>query len=51
LPAGKNTEELVDILKRNSPFAMIEQNSAITNDLIKVYTMFVRDLKEGTIKL
>lgn len=47
----KNTEELVDILKRNSPFAMIEQNSAITNDLIKVYTQFISDLKNGTIKL
>lgn len=47
----KKTEGLIDMLKVQSPFRHIERDSAITNDLIKVYTMFVRDLKDGTIKL
>jgi hypothetical protein len=47
----KKTEGLIDMLKVQSPFRHIERDSAITNDLIKVYTKFVQDLKDGTIKL
>ena len=46
-----NTNELINMLRSQSPFAGIEKNSEITNDLIKVYTKFVNDLKNGTIKL
>lgn len=45
------TEELVNMLKVQSPFRHIERDSAITNDLIKVYTQFISDLKNGAIKL
>ena len=42
---------MINMLRSQSPFAGIEKNSEITNDLIKVYTKFVNDLKNGTIKL
>ena len=47
----KNTQELIDLLRAQSPFAQIERNSAITNSLITIYTAFINDLDNGTIKL
>lgn len=47
----KNTKQLIDILRRQSPFATIERNSAITNALIAVYTTFIKDIDNGSIKL
>ena len=42
----KNTKQLIDILRRQSPFATIERNSAITNALIAVYTTFIKKNRE-----
>lgn len=47
----KNTKELLNLLKTQSPFAQIERNSMITNSLISIYTAFINDLDNGTIKL
>lgn len=47
----KNTQELIDLLRTQSPFAQIERNSMITNTLISIYTAFINDLDKGTIKL
>ena len=47
----KNTKELIDLLRTQSPFASIERNSAITNSLISIYTTFIKDIDNGTIKL
>ncbi len=47
----KNTKELLNLLKTQSPFAQIERNSMITDSLISIYTAFINDLDNGTIKL
>lgn len=47
----KNTQELINTLRTQSPFAQIERNSMITNSLISIYTAFINDLDNGTIKL
>lgn len=47
----KNTRELIDLLRTQSPFAQIEHNSMITNTLISIYSTFISDIDNGTIKL
>ena len=47
----KNTQELIDMLETNSPFANVEKNSAITTSLISVYKSFIYDIKNENIKL
>lgn len=47
----KNTKDLIDLLKSNSPFSQIERNSAITNALIHIYTTFIKDIDNKTIKI
>ena len=47
----KNTQELIDLLRTQSPFAQIERDSIITNTLISIYTTFINDIDNGTIKL
>lgn len=47
----KNTQELIDLLRTQSPFAQIERDSMITNTLISIYSTFISDIDNGTIKL
>lgn len=47
----KNIKNLIDLLRSESPFAPIEHNSAITNTLISIYTTFINDIDDGTIKI
>lgn len=47
----KNTQELIDLLRTQSPFAQIEHNSMITNTLISIYSTFINDIDKGIIKL
>jgi hypothetical protein len=47
----KNTQDLIDLLRTQSPFAQIERNSMITNTLISIYSTFISDIDNGTIKL
>ena len=47
----KNTQGLLEILQTESPFAGIERNSTITNTLVAIYTAFINDIKNKTIKL
>lgn len=47
----KNIKKLIDQLQSESPFAQIERNSAITNTLISIYTAFINDIDDGTIKI
>lgn len=47
----KNTQDLITLLKTQSPFAQIENNSAITNSLISIYKAFINDMDNGKIKL
>lgn len=46
----KNTQDLLGMLQSESPFVGIERNSAITNALIAIYTAFINDIKNKTIK-
>ena len=45
-----NTQNLLEMLQTESPFAGIERNSAITNTLIAIYSVFINDIKNKTIK-
>ena len=45
------TIDLIEMLRTESPFAGVERNSMITNTLISIYTTFVNDLDNGTIKI
>ena len=45
------TMDLIEMLRTESPFAGVERNSMITNTLISIYTTFVNDLDNGTIKI
>lgn len=47
----KNTQELIDLLRTQSVFAQFERKLMITNTLISIYTAFVNDIENGTIKL
>lgn len=47
----KYTQELIDTLETDSPFAGIEINSSMTNSLIRVYKRFIYDIKNGIIKI
>ncbi len=49
--AKKYTQSLLDQLRSESPFACIERNSAITDCLIAIYTAFICDIDNGTIKI
>lgn len=45
------TNDMINLLREQSPFARVERNSAITNGLIEVYSSFLRDLDNGNIKI
>jgi len=45
------TQQLIDILKDQSPFSQIERKSAITNSLISIYSRFIKDLDKGVISI
>ena len=45
------TIDLIEMLRTESPFASVERDSMITNTLISIYTAFVNDLDNGTIKI
>lgn len=47
----RNIKNLIDKLRSESPFALIEHNSAITNTLITIYTAFINDIDDGTIRI
>lgn len=47
---AKNTQDLLEMLQTESPFAGIERNSAITNTLISIYTVFINDIKNKIVK-
>lgn len=47
----KNTQELIDLLKSQSPFAKIERDSAITKMLLSIFECFVQDIDNGTVKI
>lgn len=47
----KNTQDQLDTLKTNSPFAHFEPNSEITNMLIAIYSTFIKDIDEGNLSL
>ena len=44
------TKDMVTLLNEQSPFTKFERNSAITNGLIDVYTVFLKDLNNGKFK-
>lgn len=45
-------QKLIDVLKKESPLSILFGNdSSIPNSLISIYTRFLEDIDNGTIKL
>lgn len=42
--------ELIKVLKDESPFAMLERDGAITQELIKIYSTLKSDIEAGEVK-
>ena len=44
-------KDLINILKTESPFALLEKNNAITNGLLSVYSTMLNDFETGKIEI
>ena len=49
--ATEMLNDFINLLRSESPFRMLEKNSAITNGLIGIYSKLLSDLENGIVKL